>query len=270
MRPGGADREVRQHVRVVAGEVHQVGLVEHAADFAEVALRVLDRQHVGVLGDPEDRLVADRHTGAAGDVVEDHRQVGGVGDEPEVGEDAGLRGLVVVRRDDHDAVGADLLARLVELDRVRGLVRAAARDDLRAAGGDILADLDQADLLGIRQRARLTGGAGHDDAVGSGGDDVVHVLLDGGPIDLAVGRHRSDERDEHLTEGIAGVRHVLRLSARRGRVTRGAGAAAVCRKPGPSRDSPGSGIRHRRVDVTDRAFGHLARDGCAGHQVRPA
>ena len=30
---GRADREVRQHVRVVAGEVDQVGLVEHAADL---------------------------------------------------------------------------------------------------------------------------------------------------------------------------------------------------------------------------------------------
>ena len=79
------------------------------------------------------------HAGAAGDVVQDHRQVGRVGDHAEVREDAGLRRLVVVRRDDHDAVGAGLLAGLVQLDRVRGLVRAAARDDLRAAGRDRLA-----------------------------------------------------------------------------------------------------------------------------------
>ena len=162
-----------------------------------------------MLGDAQDRLVLDRHAGAARDVVEDHRQVGRVGDEAEVREDAGLRRLVVVRRDDHDAVGAGLLARLVELDGVRGLVGAAARDDLGAAGGDILADLDEPDLLGVGQRAGLTGGAGDDDAVGARGDDVVDVLLDGGPVDLAVGRHRSDERDEHLTEGIAGVRHAL-------------------------------------------------------------
>ena len=40
-----------------------------------------------------------------------------------------------------------------------------------------------------------------------GGDDVVDVLLDAGPVDFAVGGERSDERDEHLAEGIGGVRH---------------------------------------------------------------
>ena len=81
----------------------------------------------GCLRGAQDRLVLDRDAGAARDVVEDHRQVGRVGDHPEVREHARLRRLVVVRRDDHDAVGAGLLAVLVQLDGVRGLVRAAAR-----------------------------------------------------------------------------------------------------------------------------------------------
>ena len=50
---------------------------------------------------------------------------------------------------------------------------------------------------------RLARRAGDDDAVGAGGDDVVDVLLDVGPVDLAVGGEWSHERDEHLTEGIS-------------------------------------------------------------------
>ena len=211
---GRTDREMREHVRVVAGEVHQIGLVEHAAHLGEVALGVLHREDVRVLREPQDRLVLDRHAGAAGDVVEDHRQIGGVGHETEVREDAGLRGLVVVRRDDHDAVGAGLLAGLVQLDRVRGLVRPAARDDLGAPGRDGLADLDELELLGVGQGRGLAGRSRHDDAVGTRGDDVIDVLLDGGPVDFAVGRHRSDERDENLSEWVARVRHAPSVSVR--------------------------------------------------------
>jgi hypothetical protein len=91
---------------------------------------------------------------------------------------------------------------LVELDRVGRLVRAAARDDLRAAAGDLFADLDQPDLLGVGERGGLAGRARDDDAVGAVVDHVVDVLLDPGPIDLAVSRERRDERDEHLSEGV--------------------------------------------------------------------
>ncbi len=82
------------------------------------------------------------------------------------------------------------------------------------AGRDVFADLDETELLRVGERRGLTRGARDDDTVRAGADDVVDVLLDGGPIDLAVGRHRGDERDEHLTEGVAGVRHALRLSVR--------------------------------------------------------
>ena len=148
-------------------EVEQVGLVEHPADLAEVAFGVFDGADVGVLRRAQDRLVLDLDAGAAGDVVEDHRQVGRVGDHAEVREDAGLRRLVVVRRDDHDAVGAGLLAVLVQLDGVRGLVGPAAGDDLGAAVGDLLGDLDELDLLGVGEGAGLAGRAGDDDAVGA-------------------------------------------------------------------------------------------------------
>ena len=48
-------------------------------------------------------VVGDLAAGADRDVVEHHRQVGGLGDGPEVGLDAGLGRAVVVRRDGQDA-----------------------------------------------------------------------------------------------------------------------------------------------------------------------
>ncbi len=161
----------------------------------------------------QDRLVPDRDAGAARDVVEDDRQVGGIRDHPEVGEHAGLGWLVVVRRDDHDGVGAGLLAVLVELDRVRGLVRAAARDDLGAAARDRLGDLDEFELLRVGEGAGLAGRAGDDDAVGPVVDHVVDVLLDVGPVHFAVGGERRDECDEHLAKWVVLRRHPYRLPA---------------------------------------------------------
>ena len=211
---GRTDREVRQRVRVVTGEVHQIGLVEHTAHLGEVALGVLHGEDVRVLGEAQDRLVLDRHTGAARDVVEDHGKIRGVGDETEVCEDSGLGRLVVVRRDDHDAVGTGLLAGLVELDRMGGLVRPTTGDDLGPTCCDGFADLDQLELLRVGQGGGLAGRSRHDDAVRACGDHVIDVLLDGGPIDFTVGRHRSDERDENLSEWVARVRHAPSVSPR--------------------------------------------------------
>ena len=144
-----------------------------------------------------------------GDVVQEDGQIGRVGDHAEVGEDARLGRLVVVRGHDHDAVGARLFAVLVELDGVRGLVGTAARDDLGAPVDDLLGDLDELDLLGVGQGAGLAGRAGDDDAVGAVRDQVLDVLLDVVPVHLAVGRERGHERDEHLSEGVLWRRHAL-------------------------------------------------------------
>ena len=68
--------------------------------------------------------------------------------------------------------------------------------------------LDELELLLVGQRAGLTRGARDDDAVGSGVDDVVDVLLDSRPIHLTVGGERRDESDKDLTEGVL-RRHAL-------------------------------------------------------------
>ena len=65
---------------------------------------------------------------ARGDVVEDDRGLGGGRDRLEVGADAGLVRLVVVRRDDQDGVGAGRGGPLGQLDRVAGVVGAGPAD----------------------------------------------------------------------------------------------------------------------------------------------
>ena len=69
---------------------------------------------------------------AARDVVDDDRLVGRRGDRLEVLDDPARRRLVVVRRDDEEAVDAELVRALGQVDRVRGRVRARAGDDGRA------------------------------------------------------------------------------------------------------------------------------------------
>ena len=97
---------------------------------AEVALGVLVGDDPRVLGEPDQGLGVDRDAAAAGDVVEHDRQFGGVGDGREVPVQALLRGLVVVRRDREQAVGAGLLGRAGQLDAVAGVVGADAGDDV--------------------------------------------------------------------------------------------------------------------------------------------
>ena len=208
---GCTNRQMRQHVRVVAGEVQQVGVVEHTADLAEVALRIFDGPDVGVLRRTDDRFVPDRDARATGNVVEDDRQVCGVGDHPEVSEHTGLGGLVVVGGHDHDGVSPGLRARLVQLDRVGRLVGTATHDDLRAPGRDTLRHLDESQLLGVGEGGCLTRRSRDDDAVSTGPDHVVDVLLDVGPVDLPLRRERRDESDEHLSERVV-YSHVYRLS----------------------------------------------------------
>src|SRR5690606_8078428 len=149
--------------------------------------------------------------GSPGNVVEDDGEVRGIRNHPEVSEHASLGGLVVVRRDDHDAIGAGLLAGLVELNGVGGLVRTTTGDDLGAARRNRLADLDELQLLRVGEGAGLAGGAGDDDAVGTGVDDIIDVLLDVVPVDLAVGGERGHQGDEHLAERILASRHGYRL-----------------------------------------------------------
>ena len=61
-----ADGEPRQVQPVITGVVVQAGGGDHLRPGRQVALRILDRDDVGVLGEAEHRLVGDVHHRARG------------------------------------------------------------------------------------------------------------------------------------------------------------------------------------------------------------
>src|SRR5699024_1642513 len=143
-RPEGQQRKVEC---VLAGVVDERGVVHHERGGEEVALGVLDREDVRVVGQPQKRVRDDRGTGAAGDVVEHDRQVGRVGGGTHVRLDRRLRRLRIVGGDDEDAVGSRGGRAPGEVDGVGGDVVAGAGDDLRPVADHAAHDVEQFDLL---------------------------------------------------------------------------------------------------------------------------
>ena len=136
---------------VFAGELAEIGAdggagVERAG---EVGGRILDADDVLVAGEAGHGL--DRHVDdAAGrDVVDDDRQVDGVGDGAEVEIHALLCGPVVIGRDDEGGVGAGLFGVTGQFDRLGGAVGAGAGDDGDAAVGDFDGHFDDALVFGV-------------------------------------------------------------------------------------------------------------------------
>ncbi len=103
----------------------------HRLRGEEVALGVLDREDVRMVGESEERLRRDRHPGATGDVVEHDGQVRGVRRRPHVRGDRRSRRLRIVGGDDEEAVRAGGRRALTEVNRVRGDIVPGAGDELR-------------------------------------------------------------------------------------------------------------------------------------------
>ena len=113
--------------------------------------RILDADDVAELVEPLHRV--DRHVDdrARRDVVDDDRDADRIVHRLEVLVHPLLRGLVVVRRDDKHAVGADLLGVAGELKRLQRVVGTRAGDHLGASSRLRDADLDDAAVLVVRQ-----------------------------------------------------------------------------------------------------------------------
>jgi hypothetical protein len=157
---------------------------------------------------------------AAGDVVDQHRRaVGRARDLLEVAHDPAPVRLVVVRRDREHDLGAGGDHALRQLDGVAGVVGASARDD-RAVGADLLHDqLDEADLLVVGQRRRLTGRARHDEAVGAVRQQMAGNRHGRVVVDAAVGMERRDHGRQQSFVRAHGAQ--FRTPPRRGDVRRG-------------------------------------------------
>ena len=102
--PRRPEHEHRQVQDVITAVPRQVRASHRPLRGIEITLRVLVCHHTRVLGNTHEGFRLDGDTGSLGDVVRQKRQVRGVGDRMEVGDQAFLRGSVVVRGNGHDSM----------------------------------------------------------------------------------------------------------------------------------------------------------------------
>ena len=151
---------------VVAGvEIEPGG--DDVARRIERRLRLLDGADVRDLRQCRDRGRLGVDDGAAGNVVEDDRPVGGSGDRCDVRDDAALRRLVVVRRHDEKSVNPNLVGALGQVHGMGGVVRAGADDDRVRHRRSRRPPSRTPEPLVVGQRRRLTRRPGDDNAVGA-------------------------------------------------------------------------------------------------------
>ena len=183
--------EVRAHLGALLARPHHVrGRVLYAhdvLDFIELRHRV-------------DGHVDHR---AAGDVVDQDRQAGALGDRAEMRVEAVLGRLVVIRRDDQQAVRAVLLGLTRERDRLRGRVRARASDHRAAATRLLDAPAHDIVMLVMAHRRTLARGADGHEPVRSFGDLPVDQAAERALVELAVA-HRRHKRGDGAVEHRSG------------------------------------------------------------------
>src|SRR3954452_19193546 len=194
---------------VVAGV--EAEAVDRREGLVAGLLDVVDALDLGELREDVVRHVERR---AGGDVVEDHRLVGGPRDLLEVAPEAPAVGLVVVRRDRQHRVGPDLGRARGHHARVVGVVGARARHDRRAVGALLDRELDEPQVLLVAQRRRLAGRAADDDAVGAVRAEVSHEVDERVLVDLQIVVERRDDRRQdrpqisHAADRIKPVRRL--------------------------------------------------------------
>ena len=132
-----AQGQQRQRHRVVAAVIREVRFGEDPCGRGQITLRVLHGDDPVVVGERNHGFGLDGDTAAAGDVVDNDRKFGRIGDRAEVREQPGLGRLRVVRRHDQQPVGTRLRRLIGQVDRVDGVERADARDDVGAVADGI-------------------------------------------------------------------------------------------------------------------------------------
>ena len=194
-----AELEERLDEVVVAGVERQARL-DDVPRLRQVGVRLLHGRDRLDLGEPGDRLGLDVHHDACRDVVDDDRPVARAGDLLEVRDDPALRRLGVVRRDDEERVGAELVRPLGEVDGVRRRVGAGARDDRGRVADRLDRRADELEPLLVGQRRALAGRAGDDDSVRAVLDEVAREFLERVEVDRPVLAERRHDRRQDVSE----------------------------------------------------------------------
>ena len=201
----------------------------------QARLRLLHGADVLDLRETRDRLRLCIDHDARRDVVEDDRPVGRGRDRLDVRHDAALRRPVVVRRDDEEAVDAERVRPLGEVDRVRRRVGPGARDHSAAVPDRVDCGLVERHPLVVRERRRLTRGTRDDDAVGAVLEQELAQRAKRVEVDRVVLAERRHDSGQDLAEHSAG----LYSPGIRPRITRARPRAAPATRAGerPARPS---------------------------------
>src|SRR5581483_9983810 len=242
---GPAELEEALHEVVVAGvEVEPLG--DDVACLLEVVVRLLDGAHRLDLREPRDRVGLDVDDDARRDVVDDDRPVARARDRLEVRDDAALRRLVVVRRDDQERIGAELVRLLGQMDRVRGRVRPGAGDHRGRLADRLDRGTEQVEALVVGERRALARRPRDHEPVGAVLHKVAGELLERVEVDRAVVPERRDDRGEDPSEHLPGgysarLRRTCpgawhRCYANRSRTTRSATSSIAASAPARRRN----------------------------------
>ena len=147
----------------------------------------------GVLAQLLGSLRLDVDAGAGRHIVEDDRDAAGFGHGGKVGDQAGLAGLVVVRGDHQQGVGAAVGRAGGQGAAVGRVVGAGPRHHRHPVGHRVHRELDGGQLLGVGHGGALAGGAADDNGVGAAGDLVLKDLPQHIEMDASVVVHRGDD-----------------------------------------------------------------------------
>ena len=194
-----AELEERVDQVVVAGVEIEIGLGENPARLVEIVVRLLHRADGRDLRQLGDRLRLDVDHDPAGDVVDDDRLVALGGDGLEVLDDPACRGLVVVGRDDEEAVDADVVRLARQMDGVRRRIRSRACDQGGTAVERVHRDAEELEPFVVGQRRALPRRPGHDEAVGAVLHEVLGELAEPLVVDRSVRLEGRDDRGQDFT-----------------------------------------------------------------------
>ena len=195
--------EIGERGAVLAGQEAEILADRLALEqrAGEVGGGVLDADDIGDLGQPRHRLDAHVDHRAAGDVVNEDRDVGSRRHRREMGIKPGLSGLVVIRRDHQRRVGAHPLGVLGKARRLLGRVRSGAGDHRHPPADGLDANLGHPAVLGVAEGGRFAGGSARHHAMHPLADLPIDEFLERLLRHLAVLERRDERGDRSLEHG---------------------------------------------------------------------
>ncbi len=189
----------QQHQRDCGGVVATVNAemgrgrfdqVRGTVDVARCFLHAHDARHLGAA---QDRLIGHIRNRATRHVIQDHRQIDGLGDFGEMAVDAFLSRLVVIRHNLQRGIRANLPGLLRQLDRLSRGIAARTGNHRNAPRRVFDSGFDHQHMLFNRQRGRFTARTHNDERVRALFDMPVDQLAERRKVEATVFEHRGND-----------------------------------------------------------------------------